>query len=276
MRALTWQGRQDSGVETVPDPKIIEPTDAVVRITSTGICRSDLHHYKVLGPYLSPGDVLGHEPMGTRAPRAEEPSATRHQGARRLHADQPVLRETWSVATPLPHPGSERRPTAPAIITALAADADVRQRINPDEISNDRTRRSPRQLARRRRLSAAALGTSEPAHELHATVRSGPMTPAVRLDRGAIRGENWCQRSRVEPVNYTGAPKNRWSAHMRAETRSLLRRVSQVRILPAAPQRQSSDHAFALSSGVLCRLPVRVGRFGGRVRRRAPRRRCCR
>ncbi|MBO4206796.1 zinc-dependent alcohol dehydrogenase [Micromonospora echinofusca] len=64
MRALTWHGKRDVRVETVPDPKIEEPTDAVVRITSTAICGSDLHLYEVLGPYLKPGDVLGHEPMG--------------------------------------------------------------------------------------------------------------------------------------------------------------------------------------------------------------------
>ncbi|MEU9849142.1 zinc-dependent alcohol dehydrogenase [Streptomyces sp. NPDC047985] len=64
MRALTWQGRRDVRVENVPDPRIEEPTDVVVRITSTGICGSDLHLYEVLGPYLDPGDILGHEPMG--------------------------------------------------------------------------------------------------------------------------------------------------------------------------------------------------------------------
>ena len=64
MRALTWQGRRDVRVETVPDPTIQEPTDAVVRITSSAICGSDLHLYEVLGPYLTPGDILGHEPMG--------------------------------------------------------------------------------------------------------------------------------------------------------------------------------------------------------------------
>jgi threonine dehydrogenase-like Zn-dependent dehydrogenase len=51
-------------VETVPDPKIQEPTDAIVRMTSTAICGSDLHLYDVLGMYLDKGDVLGHEPMG--------------------------------------------------------------------------------------------------------------------------------------------------------------------------------------------------------------------
>ncbi len=64
MKALTWQGKRDVRVESVPDPAIQEPTDAIVKITSTAICGSDLHLYEVLGAYLSPGDVLGHEPMG--------------------------------------------------------------------------------------------------------------------------------------------------------------------------------------------------------------------
>ena len=64
MRALTWQGRERVRVEDVPDPRLEEPTDAVVRITSTAICGSDLHLFSVLGPFLEPGDVLGHEPMG--------------------------------------------------------------------------------------------------------------------------------------------------------------------------------------------------------------------
>ncbi|MEV7425890.1 MULTISPECIES: zinc-dependent alcohol dehydrogenase [unclassified Streptomyces] len=64
MRALTWHGKRDVRVDTVPDPKIVDPTDIVVRITSSGICGSDLHLYEVLGPYLDPGDILGHEPMG--------------------------------------------------------------------------------------------------------------------------------------------------------------------------------------------------------------------
>ena len=55
MRALTWQGRRDVRVETVPDPTIQEPTDAIIRVTSTAICGSDLHLYEVLGPFLSAG-----------------------------------------------------------------------------------------------------------------------------------------------------------------------------------------------------------------------------
>ena len=64
MKALTWQGTHDVSVDEVPDPKIEEPTDAIIRITSTAICGSDLHLYEVLGPFLDAGDVLGHEPMG--------------------------------------------------------------------------------------------------------------------------------------------------------------------------------------------------------------------
>lgn len=64
MRAVTWQGKRDVRVETVPDPTIQQPTDAIVRITSTAICGSDLHLYEVMSPFLNRGDILGHEPMG--------------------------------------------------------------------------------------------------------------------------------------------------------------------------------------------------------------------
>lgn len=64
MKALTWHGVHDVRVDTVPDPKLEHPTDAIIKVTSTGICGSDLHLYEVLGPYLDAGDILGHEPMG--------------------------------------------------------------------------------------------------------------------------------------------------------------------------------------------------------------------
>jgi threonine dehydrogenase-like Zn-dependent dehydrogenase len=64
MKALTWHGRSDVRYETVPDPSIVDPTDAIVRITSTAICGSDLHLYDGFLPFMEPGDVLGHEPMG--------------------------------------------------------------------------------------------------------------------------------------------------------------------------------------------------------------------
>ena len=64
MRAVTWHGKRDVRVDTVEDPTIEQPTDAIIRVTSSGICGSDLHLYEVLGPFMSPGDILGHEPMG--------------------------------------------------------------------------------------------------------------------------------------------------------------------------------------------------------------------
>jgi threonine dehydrogenase-like Zn-dependent dehydrogenase len=64
MKAVTWHGQRDVRVDDVPEPAIQELTDAIVRITTTGICGSDLHLYEVLGPFIEEGYVLGHEPMG--------------------------------------------------------------------------------------------------------------------------------------------------------------------------------------------------------------------
>jgi threonine dehydrogenase-like Zn-dependent dehydrogenase len=64
MKAVAWHGKRDVRVDTVPDPAIKDPTDAIVRITSTAICGSDLHLYELFGPFIDEGDILGHEPMG--------------------------------------------------------------------------------------------------------------------------------------------------------------------------------------------------------------------
>ncbi|GAA4556443.1 alcohol dehydrogenase catalytic domain-containing protein [Pseudonocardia xishanensis] len=64
MRALSYHGKRDVRVDTVPDPTIVDPEDVIVRITSSGLCGSDLHLYEVMGPFLGEGDILGHEPMG--------------------------------------------------------------------------------------------------------------------------------------------------------------------------------------------------------------------
>jgi threonine dehydrogenase-like Zn-dependent dehydrogenase len=64
MRAVTWHGKRDVRVDDVPDPKIEAPNDAIIRVTSTAICGSDLHLYEVLGAFMTAGDILGHEPMG--------------------------------------------------------------------------------------------------------------------------------------------------------------------------------------------------------------------
>jgi threonine dehydrogenase-like Zn-dependent dehydrogenase len=64
MKALTWHAKRDVRIDDVPDPVIQQPTDAIIRVTTTAICGSDLHLYEVLGPFIEPGSVLGHEPMG--------------------------------------------------------------------------------------------------------------------------------------------------------------------------------------------------------------------
>jgi threonine dehydrogenase-like Zn-dependent dehydrogenase len=64
MKAVVWHGKEDVRVDDVPDPRIEEPTDAIIRITSTAICGSDLHLYSKLTAAMQEGDVIGHEPMG--------------------------------------------------------------------------------------------------------------------------------------------------------------------------------------------------------------------
>ena len=64
MKAVCWQGAYDVRVETVPDPKILNPRDAIIQITSTAICGSDLHIYDGYIPTMQPGDIIGHEFMG--------------------------------------------------------------------------------------------------------------------------------------------------------------------------------------------------------------------
>jgi len=64
MRALVWHGKGDVRCDTVPDPTIENPSDMIVKITTTAICGSDLHLYDGYMPAMEEGDILGHEPMG--------------------------------------------------------------------------------------------------------------------------------------------------------------------------------------------------------------------
>jgi len=83
MKAVTWHGKRDVRVDDVPDPAIQHPTDAIVRMTTTGLCGSDLHLYEVMAAFLGEGDILGHEPMGIveEAPQAYEAFQKKHDGA---------------------------------------------------------------------------------------------------------------------------------------------------------------------------------------------------
>src|SRR4051812_17716193 len=64
MKALVWHGKEDVRVDSVDDPRLLEPTDAIIKITATAICGSDLHLYDGVMPGMESGDILGHEPMG--------------------------------------------------------------------------------------------------------------------------------------------------------------------------------------------------------------------
>ena len=64
MKAVCWMGKEKMSVENVPDPRILNPRDAIVRITSTAICGSDLHLYGGFIPTMEQGDIMGHEFMG--------------------------------------------------------------------------------------------------------------------------------------------------------------------------------------------------------------------
>lgn len=65
MKAVTWQGRRKVSVDDVPDAKIEKPTDAVIRITTTNICGSDLHLYEVLGAFMKPATFSGTNRWGS-------------------------------------------------------------------------------------------------------------------------------------------------------------------------------------------------------------------
>ncbi len=80
MRALCWHGKQDIRCDTVPDPKIEHPRDAIIRMTACAICGSDLHLYDGFMPTMESGDIMGHENMGEVSTRL----AARHLGMVRL------------------------------------------------------------------------------------------------------------------------------------------------------------------------------------------------
>lgn len=64
MKALCWHGKNDVRVDTVPEPKIINEQDAIIKVTATALCGSDLHLYNGMMPTMESGDILGHEFMG--------------------------------------------------------------------------------------------------------------------------------------------------------------------------------------------------------------------
>ena len=100
MRALTWHGKHDVRVDTVPDPEIINPRDAIIKITSTAICGSDLHLYDGYIPTMKAGDILGHE-IDRQVEIAER---------RRPSADDPQSLALGKQRQPLGKPAARRAP----------------------------------------------------------------------------------------------------------------------------------------------------------------------
>ena len=80
LKALCWHGKGDMRCETVPDPKIQHPRDAIIKVTACAICGSDLHIYDGVIPTMEKGDVLGHETMGCllyTSPSPRDPKTSR-------------------------------------------------------------------------------------------------------------------------------------------------------------------------------------------------------
>jgi threonine dehydrogenase-like Zn-dependent dehydrogenase len=77
MKAVCWNGIANVTVEDVPDPQLLNPRDAIVQVSSTAICGSDLHLYDGYVPAMKPGDILGHEFMGTVVEVGEQVSNLR-------------------------------------------------------------------------------------------------------------------------------------------------------------------------------------------------------
>ena len=103
MRAVTWHGKHDVRVDTVPDPKIVNPHDIVIKTTATAICGSDLHLYDGMIPSMVSGDILGHEFMGEVVevgPEVHNLKGRRPGGEPLHHRLRPVR--------PLPRPVLER------------------------------------------------------------------------------------------------------------------------------------------------------------------------
>ena len=121
MRALTWHGKHDVRVETVPDPQIVNPRDAIIRITSTAICGSDLHLYDHYIPRMKSGDILGHEFMGEVVEVGPGNQTLRWASASSCRSSSPAAAASSarsSSSPPATTPIPPRRPTCPRSPTA--------------------------------------------------------------------------------------------------------------------------------------------------------------
>ena len=207
MRALTWHGKHDVRVETVPDPEIVNPRDAIIRITSTAICGSDLHLYDHYIPRMKSGDVLGHEFMGevvdvgpgnrSAQRRPARRRAVRHRLRQLLLLSEAAVRRLRQLESRREgrHFRDRLRLSDDRRFRLLASDRRLRRRAGRIRARAVRRRRADRDPGRhRRRARCCSCPTSCPrAGWPPRTARSKPATPSPcgDADRSA------CLRFRV-------------------------------------------------------------------------------
>ena len=199
MRAVTWHGRHDVRVDTVPDPEIVNPRDAIIQITSTAICGSDLHLYDGYIPGMRAGDILGHEKMGEVVEVGREMDAEEGPARRRPVHDQ--VRQCFFCrsnnsppATTAIRPRPRTRPRSPTATRWAALSV---------------TPTSPAAMpAARRNISACPIQRRRPdGHSRRAGGRQGAVPlrhPADRLDGGGKLPTS----SRATPSRYGAAARS--------------------------------------------------------------------
>ena len=200
MRALTWHGKHDVRMETVPDPKIVNPRDAIIKITSTAICGSDLHLYDSIIPSLMPGDILGHEFMG-EVMEVGEGNNKLKVGAAGGGAVHHLLRQVLLLRTPAVlgvrqlqsrrqgrHVGDHVRPPDDGGLRLLPPDGRLRRRtgrVCPRAVLGRGPDRDPRRAGGRQ----GAVPLRHPAHRLDGggKLRDPARRHGGDLGRGARR-----------------------------------------------------------------------------------------
>ena len=195
MRALTWHGRHDVRVETVPDPEIVNPRDAILRVTSTAICGSDLHLYDGYIPTMQAGDILGHEFMGEVVEVG--PKSTLKKGQRVVVPFTIACgncffckKQQFAPATTATRP---RRRTPRELLTGHPMGGGVRLCAPDRRLCRRPGRICPRALFRRRpdrrsrrsRGRQGAVPVRHPADRLDGARRMPRSSPATRWRSGA-------------------------------------------------------------------------------------------
>ena len=206
MKAVCWYGKHDVRVRSVPDPKIINPRDAIVRVTSTAICGSDLHLYNGFIPTMEPGDILGHEFMGEVVEVGRERSRTSggRRSRRRAVPDRLrplLLLRSASCASLLRQLQSERvrwrrscTAHAGGPVRLLAPDRRLRRRSGRVRARAVRRRRAAQGPGRPDRR-AGAVPLRHPADRLHGGGELRHRAPATSSPCGAA-GRSASSRSR--------------------------------------------------------------------------------